>query len=108
MVRIVIRHVTELDRESVRAQHRRRVRVDGDEVVGLDVQSLERPEEERPGLSNRAPEDAAPLDLAERGLLPVDRVAERIEALEMILGIQRFVPVVAERCRRGHRSCRSA
>ena len=93
----LVRHVSELDGKSVRAQHARGVRVDVDEVVGLDRQSLERPEEERPGLSNRTAEDTAPLELSERRLLSLDRVPERIEALEMIPGIQRFVPVVAER-----------
>ena len=82
-------------------QHDRRRVVDGDEVVGLDVQSLERPEEERPVLLNRPAERGAELLLPERRLVAVDRVAGRRETLEVRLRIQDRVPEEEERVAAG-------
>src|SRR4029450_7161749 len=92
-----IRHMPELDRESIGVQDVCSVRIDVDEVVGIDRQALERTEKECPALAKGSPEHSAPLQLTERRLLALDRAGERIEALEMIPGIERLVPVIAER-----------
>ena len=73
--------------------------VDGDEVVGVDVEPLEGQEVEGPVLLDRPAERAAELLLPERRLLAVDRGAGRVELLEMLLGVERLVAEEAEqRC----------
>jgi hypothetical protein len=89
--------VPELDGEPVRAEDIGSVGIDVDEIVRVDRQPLERAEEERLALPNRPAEDATPLQLTERRLLALDSIAERIEALEMIPGVQGLVAVVAKR-----------
>ena len=72
-------------------EERSRTSVDVHEVAGLDVQSLQRCEIEGPIGPDRPAEDAAPLVLAVRRFLTVNRGPERIESLEMILGVQVLV-----------------
>ncbi len=99
----VVRHMPRLDREAGAPENLRRravvlpeeghvVRaVNGDEVVRSDVEPLVGEEIERAVPPNRSAERPAVLLLRVRSLLAVDRLAGRIESLEVILRIQRGV-----------------
>ena len=63
--------------------------VDRHEVVGGDVEPLERQEIERAIPLQRTAKRGAVLLLRVRGLLAIDGLSRRIEALEVILRIQR-------------------
>ena len=91
-----VRHVAQLHRKAVCAKNLRRSRIDGHEGVRVDCQLLERREVEGSVSFERPAENAAPLDLAERRLVPRDPIAERIEALEVILRIEGVIAVEAE------------
>ena len=95
--RVVERDVAALDGEPGIRQDRRRRRVDRHEVGGGRVAALDRREEERPVAAQRPSAGAADLPLGKRRLRLRDRRAERIEALEVIARVQRFVTEVRER-----------
>ena len=107
-------HVARLDGETGAPEDRRRraevlsekrdvVRiVDRHEVVGGDVEPLERQEIERAIPLQRTAERRAVLLLRVRGLLAIDGLPRRIEALEVILRIQRPIAKKEEQIA-GHR-----
>ena len=116
----VVRHMPRLDGETRPPENRGRRSerepekghigriVDGHEVVGGDVEPLERKEVERPVAPQRATQRAAELFLGVRRLVAIDRELGRIETLEMIFRVQRIVAEKQEQVACRSCSCRSS
>ena len=91
---VLRRNGTFVDREPALVEQRSRGLLDRHEIR-VDVELLEGREEERLVPHDRAP-SVAPLVLAERRLVEVNRIAEDVELLEVLLRVERVVAEIVE------------